>query len=47
MKKRGMASPDLGDALAMTFSVTVRPRPTYEEPTLYEQRLADGQWHWS
>ena len=27
MKRRGMASPDLGDALAMSFSVTVQARP--------------------
>lgn len=29
MKARGLASPDLGDTLAMTFSVKVAPRPTY------------------
>lgn len=47
MKKRGMASPDLGDALAMTFSVTVRQKNTYrEEPTLHDLRVNDGQWHW-
>jgi hypothetical protein len=27
MKARGLASPDLGDALAMTFAVEVRPKP--------------------
>lgn len=27
MKKRGLASPDCGDALAMTFAVTVLPKP--------------------
>jgi hypothetical protein len=27
MKARGMASPDLGDTLAMTFSVKVAPQP--------------------
>ena len=40
MKARGMASPDLGDALAMSFSVTVQPkvkrrpvsRPIYSSP---------------
>ena len=33
MKARGMASPDLGDMLAMTFSVTVAPpKPIYVEP---------------
>ena len=26
MKKRGLASPDLGDALALTFAAPVRPR---------------------
>lgn len=46
MKARGMASPDLGDALAMTFSVTVHPRVRYE-PTREELRLNDGQFHWT
>ena len=33
MKARGMASPDLGDMLAMTFSVTVAPpKPIYTGP---------------
>jgi hypothetical protein len=36
MRARGMASPDLGDALAMTFSVTVQPKkPKYREPWPY------------
>lgn len=30
MKKRGLASPDLGDMLAMTFSVNVHPAPAQE-----------------
>ena len=32
MKSRGMASPDLGDALAMSFSVNVQPKPTQPRP---------------
>jgi len=32
MKARGMASPDLGDALAMTFAVTVKPKPKPQIP---------------
>jgi len=30
MKARGLASPDLGDCLAMTFSVTVQPQKRYD-----------------
>lgn len=50
MKRRGMASPDLGDALAMSFSVTVQPRQEVEEPTpevehyLRRVRLGGGMW---
>ncbi len=32
MKKRGLASPDCGDMLAMTFGVTVRPQPKPMSP---------------
>lgn len=39
MKRRGMASPDLGDALAMSFSVTVQPKQEYEEPDREIERL--------
>lgn len=36
MKKRGFASPDLGDALALTFAVPVgRPRPATASPAPY------------
>jgi len=31
MKKRGLASPDLGDCLAMTFAVDVRVHERYRE----------------
>jgi hypothetical protein len=50
MKRRGMASPDLGDALAMSFSVTVQPRQEIEEPTpevehyLRRVRAGGGIW---
>jgi hypothetical protein len=50
MKRRGMASPDLGDALAMSFSVTVQPRQEVEEPTpevehyLRRMRAGGGMW---
>jgi hypothetical protein len=32
MKSRGLASPDLGDMLAMTFGVTVLPKPKLSMP---------------
>ena len=32
MKARGLASPDSGDTLAMSFSVNVQPKPQYVEP---------------
>lgn len=37
MKKRGVPSPDLGDALALTFAVAVKPRVRREEP--WRERL--------
>jgi hypothetical protein len=30
MKKRGLASPDCGDMLAMTFAVKIFPKPVQE-----------------
>jgi hypothetical protein len=35
MKDRGLASPDLGDALAMTFGVKVAARPKHEPQLIY------------
>jgi hypothetical protein len=35
MKTRGLGSPDCGDCLAMTFSVTVLPKPVEEPRQLY------------
>jgi hypothetical protein len=53
MKARGLASPDLGDMLAMTFAVTPEPLPApdpFEGMTLQEirqvARYTDGSWHW-
>ena len=50
MKRRGMASPDLGDALAMSFSVTVQRRAEEEPPdpmsTHYEMRRLAGGGMW-
>jgi hypothetical protein len=50
MKRRGLASPDLGDALAMSFSVTVQPkrRDTKLDPLTahVRQRLAEGFGQW-
>ena len=45
LKKRGLASPDLGDCLAMTFSVTVQPKKQYEmdpETLNYLRRVCHG-----
>ena len=50
MKARGLASPDLGDCLAMSFSVTVQKQQRLEpldplEAHLEERiRLGFGQW---
>jgi hypothetical protein len=41
LKSRGMASPDLGDMLAMTFSVDVLPKPQ-----LPDLRVS-GPWRWT
>jgi len=45
MKERGLASPDCGDMLAMTFAVTVAPKP--KKPTedfSYWQPANEGSW---
>jgi hypothetical protein len=43
MKRRGMASPDLGDALAMSFSVNIQRQEQHSEPpSPYEM-----EWHWN
>jgi len=50
MKARGLASPDLGDCLAMTFSVTVQPKMRYEiepEELYFQRRLRRGGGVWS
>jgi hypothetical protein len=41
MKKRGLASPDDGDALALTFAMRVRPQalvsgPAYKPPGVWQ-----------
>jgi hypothetical protein len=49
MKRRGPASQDLGDALAMSFSVTVQTKlqlPPDPKEARMQARLSDGQWHW-
>lgn len=50
LKARGLASPDLGDCLAMTFSVTVQPKKQYEidpDELHYLRRLRMGGGVWS
>ena len=50
MKARGLASPDLGDCLAMTFSVTVQPKQRYEmdpETLDFVRRARSGGGVWS
>jgi hypothetical protein len=39
MKRRGLASPDMGDTLAMTFAVTVRIRDD-DDPDSFWKHLA-------
>lgn len=49
MRARGAASPDLGDALAMTFAITVQPkvREFYDaESEYFAQRKRSGFGHW-
>jgi len=50
MKARGLASPDLADTLAMSFSVTVRPKPQPGPPDPADEhlrrRLAAGFGQW-
>ena len=51
MKRRGLASPDLGDALAMSFSVNLQPKPAYEpidpETERYLARVRAGGGIWT
>jgi hypothetical protein len=42
MKARGLASPDCGDALAMTFQPDVRPLPKSEAPRQYGNEVAQS-----
>ena len=39
MKKRGLASPDLGDALALTFAQPVRAKSEIEEYAMVEDKV--------
>lgn len=39
MKKRGLASPDCGDMLAMTFAVTILPKPKEPPPIVYSNEM--------
>jgi hypothetical protein len=44
MKKRGLSSPDFGDALAMTFAVQLHPRPpkVAPQPSYTDWRTGNG-----
>ena len=50
MKKRGLASPDDGDALALTFAMPVAlkgdyaPEPELEWPFTRNHRPGEGDW---
>ena len=46
MKARGLASPDLGDCLAMSFAVQLAPRPEIQvEPQFASWvRPSSGSW---
>jgi hypothetical protein len=44
MKKRGLSSPDIGDMLAMTFSVNVLAKPKDEEPPMYYPGEQASSW---
>jgi len=44
MKKRGLASPDFGDTLAMTFAVNVNSR-TRERKDAWEEYYARYRYH--
>jgi hypothetical protein len=45
MKKRGLDSPDDGDALALTFAQTVAvPKPQKAAPSNYWQPASEGSW---
>ncbi len=44
MKKRGLASPDCGDALAMTFAVNVAPPPKPEPARAWEPKVMESSW---
>jgi len=45
MKARGLASPDLGDCLAMTFAVQVQRREEEPDPEL--EREWNRPWSWA
>lgn len=42
MKKRGLASPDIGDCLAMSFSVKVMPKPVDKPIPVYTHEMAQS-----
>lgn len=44
MKKRGLSSPDSGDMLAMTFAVTILPKPKEEVPRIYHEGQMGQMW---
>lgn len=44
MKKRGLASPDCGDMLAMTFSVDVAAPPRAPEPRMWSPGTMSNSW---
>lgn len=42
MKERGLASPDSGDMLAMTFAVKVLPKPKEPKPLVYSHEVSSS-----
>ena len=46
MKSRGLASPDCGDVLAMSFAVKVAPRPQLDLPREEWQGATDASQSW-
>lgn len=44
MKKRGLASPDSGDMLAMTFAVTIAPPKIESHPVIYREQNDGLDW---
>lgn len=44
MKARGLASPDCGDFLAMTYSVTIAAPPPVKQPAMQAWQRSDQSW---